>query len=173
MSNFVIADPTIGYAGRPDRHLSRWPSSATTRGLSTTPAEALPSPRRRAVRLLPRLQRHRDRTVRPHQRTALAVLSRQQHRVLADRSGGGQPLRNQRVRLGPGAGHLRLRDGQQYGVAANAYIALGSTAGQVGTVTALGSRINGIAVPVAFTSSQTSLTVYLDFPKIVGVTASN
>jgi hypothetical protein len=58
-------------------------------------------------------------------------------------------------------------------VAANAYIALGSTAGQVGTVTALGSRIMGIAVPVAFTSSQTSLTVYLDFPKIIGVTASN
>lgn len=58
-------------------------------------------------------------------------------------------------------------------VAANAYIALGSTAGQVGSVTALGSRINGIAVPVSFTSSQTSLTVYLDFPKIIGVTASN
>jgi hypothetical protein len=58
-------------------------------------------------------------------------------------------------------------------VAANAYIALGSTAGQVGTVTALGSRINGIAIPVAFTSSQTSLTCYLDFPKIIGVTASN
>lgn len=58
-------------------------------------------------------------------------------------------------------------------VAANAYIALGSTAGQVGSVTALGSRINGIAVPVSFTSSQTSLTVFLDNPKIIGVTASN
>jgi len=58
-------------------------------------------------------------------------------------------------------------------VAANAFIALGSTAGQVGSVTALGSRINGIAVPVSFTSSQTSLTVYLDFPKMIGITASN
>lgn len=58
-------------------------------------------------------------------------------------------------------------------VAANAYLALGSTAGQVGSVTALGSRINGIATPNSFTSSQTSLTVYLDFPKIIGVTASN
>ena len=58
-------------------------------------------------------------------------------------------------------------------IAANAYIALGSTAGQVGTVTALGSRIMGIAVPNSFTSSQVSATVYLDFPKIIGVTASN
>lgn len=58
-------------------------------------------------------------------------------------------------------------------VAANAYIALGSTAGQVGTVTALGSRIMGIAIPNSFTSSQTSLTVYLNFPTIIGVTASN
>lgn len=58
-------------------------------------------------------------------------------------------------------------------VAANAYIALGSTAGQVGTVTALGSRINGIAVPNSFTSSQTSMTVFLDFPKLIGITASN
>jgi len=58
-------------------------------------------------------------------------------------------------------------------VAANAYIALGSTAGQVGSVTALGSRIMGIAVPNSFTSSQTSLTVFLNFPAIIGVTASN
>jgi hypothetical protein len=58
-------------------------------------------------------------------------------------------------------------------IAANAYIAFGSTAGQVGTVTALGSRINGIAVPTAFTSSQVSATVYLDFPKAIGITASN
>lgn len=58
-------------------------------------------------------------------------------------------------------------------VAANAYICFASTAGQVGSVTALGSRINGIAVPNSFTSSQTSLTVYLDFPKAIGLTASN
>lgn len=58
-------------------------------------------------------------------------------------------------------------------VAANAYIAFGSTAGQVGSVTALGSRINGIAIPNSFTSSQTSMTVWLDFPKAIGITASN
>lgn len=58
-------------------------------------------------------------------------------------------------------------------VAANAYINFGSTAGQVGSVTALGSRIQGIAVPVSFTSSQSSMTVYLDFPKALGLTASN
>ncbi len=58
-------------------------------------------------------------------------------------------------------------------VAANAYIALGSTAGQVGSVTALGSRLMGIAIPNSFTSSQTSLTVWLDYPRIIGVTASN
>jgi|SRR6185312_11960586 len=58
-------------------------------------------------------------------------------------------------------------------VAANAYIALASTAGQVGSVTALGSRIAGIAVPVSFTSSQTSLTVLLNRPMIIGITASN
>ena len=58
-------------------------------------------------------------------------------------------------------------------VAANAYIALGSTSGQVGSVTALGSRINGIAIPVSYTSSQSNLTCYLDFPKLIGITASN
>lgn len=58
-------------------------------------------------------------------------------------------------------------------VAANAYIALGSTAGQVGSVTALGSRIAGIAVPNSFTSSQTSLTVLLNRPMLIGLTASN
>lgn len=58
-------------------------------------------------------------------------------------------------------------------VAANAYLALGSTAGQVGSVTALGSRIQGLAVPNSFTSSQTSMTVFLWRPQIIGVTASN
>lgn len=58
-------------------------------------------------------------------------------------------------------------------VAANDYLALGSTAGQVGSVTALGSRIMGLAVPNSFTSSQVSLTVYLHRPQIIGVTASN
>jgi hypothetical protein len=58
-------------------------------------------------------------------------------------------------------------------VAANAYIALASTAGQIGTVTALGSRINGIAIPNVYTSSQTSLTVYLAYPKGIGITGSN
>src|SRR5438067_234188 len=60
-------------------------------------------------------------------------------------------------------------------VAANARLALGSTAGQVGSVTALGSAIHGINVPVSFTSSQTSLTVYLGPTAgfLIGVTASN
>lgn len=57
--------------------------------------------------------------------------------------------------------------------AGTANLCLGSTAGQVGSVTALGSRIAGMAVPVSFTSSQTSLTVYLDYPKLIGITASN
>ena len=58
-------------------------------------------------------------------------------------------------------------------VATNANICLASTAGQVGSVTALGSRIAGIGVANSFTSSQTSLTVYLDFPKLIGITGSN
>ena len=57
--------------------------------------------------------------------------------------------------------------------AGTANLCLGSTAGQVGSVTALGSRIAGLAVPNSFTSSQVSLTVYLDFPKLIGITASN
>jgi hypothetical protein len=57
--------------------------------------------------------------------------------------------------------------------AANARVALASTAGQIGSVTALGSGIRGIILPVSFTSSQTNLTVQLARPFIVGITASN
>jgi hypothetical protein len=57
--------------------------------------------------------------------------------------------------------------------AADARVALASTAGQIGSVTALGSGIRGIILPVSFTSSQTYLTVQLSNPFIVGVTASN
>lgn len=57
--------------------------------------------------------------------------------------------------------------------AANARVALASTAGQIGSVTALGSRIQGIILPVSFTSANTYLTVQLDNPFVIGITASN
>jgi hypothetical protein len=57
--------------------------------------------------------------------------------------------------------------------AANARVALASTAGQIGSVTALGSGIRGIVLPVSFTSSQTYLTVQVNNPFIIGITASN
>lgn len=57
--------------------------------------------------------------------------------------------------------------------AANARVALASTAGQIGSVTALGSGIRGIVLPVSFTSSQTYLTVQLNNPFLIGITASN
>jgi len=47
--------------------------------------------------------------------------------------------------------------------AAQIPIMYGSTAGQIGTVTAVGSRIHGIFVPNSWTSSQSaSVTLYLD-----------
>ena len=53
-------------------------------------------------------------------------------------------------------------------------LALASTAGQFGTVTALGSRIHGLICPVSFTSSQSaSITLQLQRPFVVGITASN
>ena len=57
--------------------------------------------------------------------------------------------------------------------AANVRVALASTAGQIGSVTALGSGIRGIILPVSFTSANTYLTVQLANPFIIGVTASN
>jgi hypothetical protein len=57
--------------------------------------------------------------------------------------------------------------------AAGARVALASTAGQIGSVTALGSRIQGIILPNSYTSSQTSMTVQLNYPFVVGITASN
>lgn len=57
--------------------------------------------------------------------------------------------------------------------AANARVAFASTAGQIGSVTALGSGIRGIVLPVSFTSSQTYLTVQLNNPFVIGITASN
>jgi hypothetical protein len=66
-------------------------------------------------------------------------------------------------------------------MAANNRIALASTAGQIGSVTALGSGIRGIAIPVSYTSTDGSiaavgyraLTVELARPFLIGVTASN
>ena len=68
-------------------------------------------------------------------------------------------------------------------MAANNRIALGSTAGQIGSVTALGSGIRGINIPVSYTSTDGSatslagvycaLTVQVNNPFIIGVTASN
>ena len=58
--------------------------------------------------------------------------------------------------------------------AAGVRLALASTAGQIGTVTALGSRIQGIIAPVSWTSTQSaSITVQLNRPFVIGVTASN
>ena len=65
--------------------------------------------------------------------------------------------------------------------AANGRVALGSTAGQIGSVTALGSGIRGIVVPNSYTSADGSaaavgyraLTVQLARPFIIGITASN
>ncbi len=58
--------------------------------------------------------------------------------------------------------------------AAGVRICLGSTAGQIGTVTALGSRIHGIIAPVSWTSTQSaSVTLQLHRPFVIGVTASN
>ena len=57
--------------------------------------------------------------------------------------------------------------------AANVRVAFGSTAGQIGSVTALGSGIRGIILPVSMTSADTYLTVQLANPFIIGVTASN
>jgi hypothetical protein len=62
-------------------------------------------------------------------------------------------------------------------VATGGRIAFGSTAGQVGTVTALGSRIHGIIVPVSYGSARSAsapnLTVQLQNPFAIGITASN
>ncbi len=57
--------------------------------------------------------------------------------------------------------------------AANARVALASTAGQVGSVTGLGIGVRGIILPVSFTSSQTYLTVQMNSPFIIGITGSN
>jgi len=58
--------------------------------------------------------------------------------------------------------------------AAGVRIALGSTAGQIGTVTALGSRIHGIIAPVSWTSTQSaSVTLQIHRPFVIGITASN
>jgi hypothetical protein len=62
-------------------------------------------------------------------------------------------------------------------VAANIRVAYGSTAGQVGSVTALGSRIQGINIPVSYGSARSAsapnLTVQLQRPFQIGITASN
>lgn len=62
-------------------------------------------------------------------------------------------------------------------VATGGRIAFGSTAGQVGTVTALGSRIQGVIVPVSYGSARSAsapnLTVQLQRPFAIGITASN
>ena len=65
--------------------------------------------------------------------------------------------------------------------AAGGRVAFASVAGQIGSVTALGSRIQGIVVPTSYTSADGSLaalsyralTVQLDYPFAIGVTASN
>lgn len=57
--------------------------------------------------------------------------------------------------------------------AADARVAFASTAGQIGSVTALGSRIHGIVLPNSFTSADTYLTVQLARPFAIGITASN
>jgi hypothetical protein len=57
--------------------------------------------------------------------------------------------------------------------AANGRVALASTAGQIGSVTALGSGIRGIILPVAYTSADSYLTVQLARPFLNGITASN
>lgn len=62
-------------------------------------------------------------------------------------------------------------------LAVHVRIAFGSTAGQIGTVTALGSRIHGINIPVSYTAARTAsapnLTVQLQRPFAIGITASN
>jgi hypothetical protein len=57
--------------------------------------------------------------------------------------------------------------------AADARVAFASTAGQIGSVTALGSRIQGIVLPNSFTSADTYLTVQLARPFAIGITGSN
>ena len=62
--------------------------------------------------------------------------------------------------------------------AAGVRVAFGSTAGQIGSVTALGSRIQGIILPVSYgnaakTASAPNMTVQLNHPFAIGVTASN
>jgi len=58
--------------------------------------------------------------------------------------------------------------------AAGIRVCLGSTAGQFGTVTALGSRIQGLILPNSFTSSASaSITMQINRPFVIGVTASN
>lgn len=57
--------------------------------------------------------------------------------------------------------------------AADARVALASTAGQIGSVTALGSRIAGIILPNSYTSADSYLTVQLARPFVIGITASN
>ncbi|MEY2667681.1 MAG: hypothetical protein RJA59_319 [Pseudomonadota bacterium] len=59
--------------------------------------------------------------------------------------------------------------------AVNIPIYYGSTAGQIGTVSVTGSRIEGIFVPNSWTSSQSaSVTLYLDGAvRVRGITANN
>jgi hypothetical protein len=52
-------------------------------------------------------------------------------------------------------------------------VCLAATAGQVSPTTGLGSRIQGIILPVSYTSSQTSMTVQLNYPFVIGITGSN
>jgi hypothetical protein len=68
MSSYVIADPTIGGPRRLPPGTVQVTRSGTTPGRWTMPVGHFRQPRSCAVRLLPRVQRHRDRTVRPHQR---------------------------------------------------------------------------------------------------------
>lgn len=62
-------------------------------------------------------------------------------------------------------------------IGAGVRIAFGSTAGQVGTVTALGSRIHGIIAPASYdnarTASAPNATVQLNHPFAIGITGSN
>jgi hypothetical protein len=59
--------------------------------------------------------------------------------------------------------------------AAQIPIYYGSTAGQVGTVSAVGSRLHGVYAPVSWTSSQSaSVTLYIDGAvRNIGISANN
>jgi len=70
-------------------------------------------------------------------------------------------------------GYCDYAKGTNSAVAQGVAMYLGATAGQLASNVAIGSKVQGVYVPVSYTSSQSqSFTVLLNEPYVQGVTAS-